>query len=610
MSATIPLHRVACVCALVASCSVLFASPALAQIDGTKQKAPSWSVPVTLNAEKADIRSMLKNLFQSAGISYTVDENISGTVTASFREMPFKEALQTLLAASSMGGKLTYIVRDGVVQVIIRSEPEADRNQRQYKINLNFASAQEVVSLLRSSALLLKNRDIGVQAGLTDNSVLVTGTDDQIREVKNNISMLDVAHKIINVKAEAVIVVSDKSGHKHRAILSSNGKTNCDRLLRLKTTANGDSASQTEMSLTNGLSDVRIQARINGDNSISLDGDWEIDLTWKAPGHPQPLRIHNTYNSNARARSGDTVSVSGSILKFGGDKGQTEAELLLFLTPTIETNPTHAGGAIAALDSGGVVTAIVFDFENRVAGGDEPLGTMATDAVSRALANSGQFEIIKREDVMKAAIQLGLKPPFDSHSQHKLAEMLGATAIVDGRVAFLKSTDSKGSRTASAGLRVLVHELSTEALLGAASEIASVRRSGSAVNTTMQFEALDRAAEKAAETILTTRLITGTIVNTMSWSRPGLPPILVNRGSRDGVYEGMLMDVLRDGQRVGRLKVTNVFPTDSEVRPLLANSGIAPSDKVRQVLKVPDFSVNGAKLVNHTISKLPGARQP
>src|SRR5258708_26662992 len=103
----------------------------------------------------------------------------------------------------------------------------------------------------------MNNRMLKIQSYPPDNSILVTGTDDQIREVKNAASFLDIQPKTVNLKAEAVIVLSDKAGHKHRAILSSNGKSTGRRPIHLQTVSMGDTTPHADTVLTNGLSDVR-----------------------------------------------------------------------------------------------------------------------------------------------------------------------------------------------------------------------------------------------------------------------------------------------------------------------------------------------------------------
>ena len=84
------------------------------------------------------------------------------------------------------------------------------------------------------------------------------------------------------------------------------------------------------------------------------------------------------------------------------------------------------------------MTAVVFDFENNVSRSDAPLGGLATDAVAKGLVQSGRYEVISRDEVDKVAVRLGIHRPFDRYARRRIANELGASAIVDGRVAFVK----------------------------------------------------------------------------------------------------------------------------------------------------------------------------
>src|SRR5439155_2384152 len=103
--------------------------------------------------------------------------------------------------------------------------------------------------------------------------------------------------------------------------------------------------------------------------------------------------------------------------------------------------------------------------------------------------------------------------------------------VVDGRVDFMRTSGSKTERNTAVGVRVLVYEAYTGALAAGAAEIGYANRlkNGSANSSAM--EAIDRASEKAVGLILNTKLVTGTIVNTVSGSHPDPYEILVNKGT-------------------------------------------------------------------------------
>jgi hypothetical protein len=65
---------------------------------------------------------------------------------------------------------------------------------------------------------------------------------------------------------------------------------------------------------------------------------------------------------------------------------------------------------------------------------------------------------------------------------------------------------------------------------------------------------------------------------------------IISVGSKKGAYKGALFDVQRDGRRVGRLRVRQVYPDDSEVDVIEDLLGIRGGDAL--------FLVRGAAAVH------------
>ena len=92
---------------ILAAIAVLMAaqaSPLLAQQGGDPTQRR-----VTVKYDQADVRFVLKQLFDSVGVSYTLDPNVQGTVTVSLTDVPFTVALDNILRPLN----LTYRVENG-----------------------------------------------------------------------------------------------------------------------------------------------------------------------------------------------------------------------------------------------------------------------------------------------------------------------------------------------------------------------------------------------------------------------------------------------------------------------------------------------------------------
>ncbi|MCL6535174.1 MAG: hypothetical protein K6U77_03805, partial [Armatimonadetes bacterium] len=129
------------------------ASPLLAQQGGDPTQRR-----VTVKYDQADVRFVLKQLFDSVGVSYTLDPNVQGTVTVSLTDVPFTVALDNILRPLN----LTYRVESGVYFVTVRQPeetpiaPDVDtttpeegvRLNLPEKVQLNYASPTLIAALL------------------------------------------------------------------------------------------------------------------------------------------------------------------------------------------------------------------------------------------------------------------------------------------------------------------------------------------------------------------------------------------------------------------------------------------------------------------------------
>ncbi|MER3403417.1 MAG: hypothetical protein C4337_09055, partial [Armatimonadota bacterium] len=112
---------------------------------------------VTVKYDQADIRYVLKQLFDSVGANYSLAPEVQGTVTVSLTDVPFSVALDAVLRQQN----LTYRVESGVYYITVR-QPEAVPMQQggetpqeepqttnlPEKIQLNYANPTLIASLL------------------------------------------------------------------------------------------------------------------------------------------------------------------------------------------------------------------------------------------------------------------------------------------------------------------------------------------------------------------------------------------------------------------------------------------------------------------------------
>lgn len=318
---------------------------------GVPAQSASSQKPVTLKMENADLRLALQQLFKSVGQNYTLSQRVKGIVTVNLTDVPFRTALDSLLRSAAATQPLTYRVEDGIyviypkggdeVTEVPTQEQRSGPAIRVVKMAVNFVPA--TVAALQVQPFLGPRRLI-VRANSPDNSILAHGNDEDLQWLKQALNLIDVQPKTVLIKAEAILVVNGRKGDPGRFVLASHARTAGDQPVHMSAETTGQPQSATATTVKSGLSDVIVTSRINGDGTITLDTTWRIDFQCRVPGNPNALRIHNTYKTTATVRNGDTANVTGSVTKSGGKTNGSDAEVLLFLTPTIQADRPPSGG--------------------------------------------------------------------------------------------------------------------------------------------------------------------------------------------------------------------------------------------------------------------------
>ena len=155
-----------------AAALVLTSGPALAQESGAQ---PGASKRTSLKVDSADLRAALKMLFDSAGLNYSLEQSVRGTVTVSLYKIPFRTALESLLRSTESAAPLTYRIEDGVYHISPKidldisdggepelvTQPVRDTRRKVGKIALNWADVRDVVNAFGGSMIESRAGQLG-----------------------------------------------------------------------------------------------------------------------------------------------------------------------------------------------------------------------------------------------------------------------------------------------------------------------------------------------------------------------------------------------------------------------------------------------------------------
>ncbi len=150
---------------------------------------------ITLHLEDAPVRDVLQNLADMSHRNLIFAGKMEGTITAHLEDVTPGEALQTVLAADGL------TARDTGTALIIYDGSLKGRSPAAESFRLSYADAKEVAESLEE---IYKDKHISYNVGA--NSVLFSGSTEELLQARNLIAALDHPEKQVKVEAEVLAV--------------------------------------------------------------------------------------------------------------------------------------------------------------------------------------------------------------------------------------------------------------------------------------------------------------------------------------------------------------------------------------------------------------------
>ncbi len=240
----------------------------------------------------------------------------------------------------------------------------------------------------------------------------------------------------------------------------------------------------------------------------------------------------------------------------------------------------------------GPATWGVLDFENHSGYGGAEVGRIASDAFVVELANSNRYNLLTRQETQQGLGNLGLTLPLDVIGLQKLGRELGANAVATGEVATISFSSHPRQATASVIVRV-VDSLTGELINGALAQgVSNPRAISTNDDDALVNEAINNAAFAAVKQITTFNLPYATVLASRDQDS-----VLLNKGTRDGLYNGLNMVVTRNGVEVGRIRVSNTSADQSDAVVTERGAGIRPEDRTTAIYQLPAYVVNNNRVI-------------
>ncbi|BDI28312.1 hypothetical protein CCAX7_003630 [Capsulimonas corticalis] len=235
----------------------------------------------------------------------------------------------------------------------------------------------------------------------------------------------------------------------------------------------------------------------------------------------------------------------------------------------------------------------VLDFTNRSGYGGNDVGRQASDSFVVELGKSNKYDVSPRQDTLAGLENLGLTLPLDKIGMQKLGRDRNVDAVVSGEILTVAFDNKPRRATVSVVVRV-VDTVSGELVNGAVAQgVSTPRPVGAGDDDSLVNQAIDNATFTAVRQITSFNLPKATVLNNVDTTT-----VLINKGSRDGVYDGLKLLVTRAGSEVGRIRVTSVEPDQSTAEVTDRGLGIQPQDRATAIYELPSYSVRADRLVS------------
>jgi type IV pilus assembly protein PilQ len=171
---------------------------------------------VSLDFQDTDIRTVLRGFSEISGKNVIVSADVGGKVTATLRNVPWRDAFEIILKANDF---IAIEESDNVIRVttlVKYREEELNREALMRKkddlvaletrlIRINYARAGELVPVLQD--MMTKRGKI--RADASSNSVIITDINSSIKECLRLIDILDIQTPQIEIESKLVQVDTD-----------------------------------------------------------------------------------------------------------------------------------------------------------------------------------------------------------------------------------------------------------------------------------------------------------------------------------------------------------------------------------------------------------------
>ena len=186
-----------------------------------KQEVDYVGDKLTLNFQDIEVRAVLQLIADFTGLNMVTSDTVKGNVTLRLKNVPWDQALDIILKTKGLGMR-----KAGNVIMVAPAEEIAAREKQEFEsqqklqelapmftdlIQVNYASAEEIASLLKKEGNTLLSERGSVTIDERTNTLLVQDTADKLKEIKDLVVKLDRPVQQVLIESRVVIANDDFS---------------------------------------------------------------------------------------------------------------------------------------------------------------------------------------------------------------------------------------------------------------------------------------------------------------------------------------------------------------------------------------------------------------
>ena len=194
------------------------AGPQAPTVTGPAEPQTFNGEPIDLDLKQADLGDFFRLVAEISGLNVVVDQNVTGMVTITLKDVPWDQALDIILRNNNLAGILEG---KNVLRIATRGTLQAEDNQRRAARDaalaavppisksyvLNYPKADDVARTLVNSRMLSSRGTVATEA--RRNAVIVTDLAEQFDGIEKLIQFMDTPAQ--QVEIEARLLQANKS---------------------------------------------------------------------------------------------------------------------------------------------------------------------------------------------------------------------------------------------------------------------------------------------------------------------------------------------------------------------------------------------------------------